>query len=143
MRHRRTAIGALALTAIAALIDIAFPLLTKVALDSATGEATEFASIPNLIGLAAAAIAVGATVRFGCQYGRRMLAGRLSLDVQHDLRLRLLGSLQRLDGHGQDRIRTGQVVSRSITDLQLIQGLLAMVPMSAGALLQLLLLSRS
>ncbi|MEE2061174.1 ABC transporter ATP-binding protein [Rhodococcus artemisiae] len=137
MRHRRTAIGALALTAIAALIDIAFPLLTKIALDSATGEATEFTSVPNVIGLAAAAIAVGAAVRFGCQYGRRMLAGRLSLDVQHDLRLRLLGSLQRLDGHGQDRIRTGQVVSRSITDLQLIQGLLAMVPMSAGALLQL------
>ncbi|MFD6893380.1 ABC transporter ATP-binding protein [Rhodococcus sp. NPDC060086] len=137
MRHRGTAIGALVLTAIAALIDIAFPLLTKVALDSATGEGTEFASVPNLIGLAAAAIAVGAAVRFGCQYGRRMLAGRLSLDVQHDLRLRLLGSLQRLDGHGQDRIRTGQVVSRSITDLQLIQGLLAMVPMSAGALLQL------
>ncbi|MCK0089915.1 ABC transporter ATP-binding protein/permease [Rhodococcus sp. F64268] len=136
-RHRRTAVGALALTAIAALIDIAFPLLTKLALDSATGEATEFPSVPNLIGLAAAAIALGAAVRFGCQYGRRMLAGRLSLDVQHDLRLRLLGSLQRLDGHGQDRIRTGQVVSRSITDLQLIQGLLAMAPMSAGALLQL------
>lgn len=136
LKHRRTAVGALAVTVVAALIDITFPLLTKVAVDSATGQGDVPADDLHLIGLAAAAIAAGAVIRFGCQYGRRMLAGRLSLDVQHDLRLRLLGSLQRLDGHGQDRIRTGQVVSRSITDLQLVQGLLAMVPMSAGALLQ-------
>ncbi|MEU5841808.1 ABC transporter ATP-binding protein [Rhodococcus sp. NPDC047139] len=136
LHHRRTALGALAVTVVAALIDITFPLLTKVAVDTATGQGEVPADDLHLIGLAAAAIALGAVVRFGCQYGRRMLAGRLSLDVQHDLRLRLLGALQRLDGHGQDRIRTGQVVSRSITDLQLVQGLLAMVPMSAGALLQ-------
>lgn len=136
LRHRTTALGALAVTVVAALIDITFPLLTKVAVDSATGQGSVPADDLRLIGLAAGAIAFGAVVRFGCQYGRRMLAGRLSLDVQHGLRLRLLGSLQRLDGPGQDRIRTGQVVSRSITDLQLLQGLLAMVPMSAGALLQ-------
>ncbi|MFZ3391907.1 ABC transporter ATP-binding protein [Rhodococcus sp. 7Tela_A2] len=136
LRHRTQALGALAVTIVAALIDIAFPLLTKVALDSATGQGDVAPDDTRLIGLAAGAIAAGAVVRFGCQYGRRMLAGRLSLNVQHDLRLRLLGSLQRLDGHGQDRIRTGQVVSRSITDLQLVQGLLALVPMSAGALLQ-------
>ncbi|UYP20095.1 ABC transporter ATP-binding protein/permease [Rhodococcus sp. Z13] len=139
LNHRHTAVGALAVTIVAALIDITFPLLTKVALDSATGQGRVPADDLRLIGLAAGAIAAGALVRFACQYGRRMLAGRLSLNVQHDLRLRLLGSLQRLDGHGQDRIRTGQVVSRSITDLQLVQGLLAMVPMSAGALLQLVL----
>ncbi|MBF6371030.1 hypothetical protein IU469_35845, partial [Nocardia puris] len=45
-------------------------------------------------------------------------------------------ALQRLDGAGQDALRTGQVVSRSITDLQLVQGLLAMVPLSGMALLQ-------
>ncbi len=132
-RHRAVAIGALVATVVAALIDIGFPLLTKLALDSATHP--QGADL-HLIGVAAAGIAGGALVRFGCQYGRRMLAGQLSLNVQHDLRLRLLGSLQRLDGRGQDQIRTGQVVSRSITDLQLVQGLLAMVPMSAGALLQ-------
>ncbi|WP_305094419.1 ABC transporter ATP-binding protein [Prescottella sp. R16] len=131
--HRRITVGALTVTVIAAVIDILFPLLTKVALDSATtGEATA----TRVIGGIAALIALLACVRFACQYGRRMLAGRLSLDVQHDLRLGLLGSLQRLDGRGQDQIRTGQVVSRSITDLQLVQGLLAMVPMSAGVVLQ-------
>ncbi|RVW10402.1 ABC transporter ATP-binding protein [Prescottella agglutinans] len=131
--HRRTAVGALTVTVIAAVIDIVFPLLTKVALDAASaGESTATRVITGI----AALIAVLACVRFACQYGRRMLAGRLSLDVQHDLRLGLLGSLQRLDGRGQDQIRTGQVVSRSITDLQLVQGLLAMVPMSAGVVLQ-------
>lgn len=129
--HRRVAIGALLVTVIASAIDISFPLLTRYALDAASQE-----NPGKVIGFVALAIALLAVVRFACQYGRRMLAGRLSLDVQHDLRLALLGSLQRLDGRGQDQIRTGQVVSRSITDLQLVQGLLAMVPMSAGALLQ-------
>ncbi len=115
---------------IAAVIDISFPLLTRIAIDGASaGEGSTIGAI---------AIAIGAlgVVRFGCQFGRRFLAGRLSIDVQHDLRLGLLASLQRLDGRRQDDIRTGQVVSRTITDLQLVQGLLAMMPLSAGALLQ-------
>ncbi|OZC50624.1 ABC transporter ATP-binding protein [Rhodococcus sp. RS1C4] len=122
--------GALAVTMIAAVIDISFPLLTRIAIDDASAGAGE------TIMWVALAIGGLAVVRFGCQFGRRLLAGRLSVDVQHDLRLGLLSSLQRLDGRKQDEIRTGQVVSRSITDLQLVQGLLAMVPLSAGALLQ-------
>lgn len=135
-RHRGLTLGALAVTLVAAVIDITFPLLTRIAVDEATAGTSGATSV---IVTVAAAIAGLAVVRFGCQFGRRMLAGRLSLDVQHDLRLGLLGSLQRLDGVGQDQIRTGQVVSRSITDLQLVQGLLAMVPLSAGAVLQFLL----
>ncbi|WP_415973713.1 ABC transporter ATP-binding protein [Rhodococcus sp. 077-4] len=130
MLHRRTALGALGVTMIAAVIDISFPLLTRLAIDDATAGKGE------TIAKVAAAIALLGLVRFACQFGRRMLAGRLSIDVQHDLRLDLLASLQRLDGRKQDEIRTGQVVSRSITDLQLVQGLLAMVPLSAGAVLQ-------
>ncbi len=115
---------------VAAVIDISFPLLTRIAIDDASaGDSSAIAGV-------AIAIAVLGVVRFACQFGRRFLAGRLSIDVQHDLRLGLLGALQRLDGRGQDDIRTGQVVSRSITDLQLVQGLLAMLPLSAGALLQ-------
>ncbi|HEY7594556.1 MAG TPA: ABC transporter ATP-binding protein, partial [Actinophytocola sp.] len=44
----------------------------------------------------------------------------------------VFGAVQRLDGAKQDALRTGQVVSRSITDLQLVQGLLMMVPLSVG-----------
>ncbi|MBY6684078.1 ABC transporter ATP-binding protein [Rhodococcus sp. BP-149] len=128
--HRRVAVGALAVTFVAAAIDIMFPLLTRAAVDGASASRTDH------IATIAAAIAGLAVVRFACQFGRRLLAGALSIDVQHGLRQRLLASLHRLDGERQDEVQVGQVVSRSITDLQLVQGLLAMVPLSAGALLQ-------
>ena len=48
------------------------------------------------------------------------------------MRQDVFASLQRLDGAGQDKLRTGQVVSRASTDLQMIQGSLAMVPLAAG-----------
>ncbi|WP_327101793.1 ABC transporter ATP-binding protein/permease [Nocardia vinacea] len=131
--HRGTVTGiAIALTA-GALVEISAPLLTKRAVD-ATGVGDT-----SVIGTIAALLALVAFGRFSAAFGRRMLAGRLSLDVQHSLRVSLLASLQRLDGAGQDTLRTGQVVSRSITDLQLVQGLLAMTPLSGLALLEFLL----
>ncbi|MFE7799909.1 ABC transporter ATP-binding protein [Nocardia sp. NPDC057440] len=125
--------GIAAALAVGAVVEITAPLLTKRALDAAGVGDTD------VIGVVAALLAVLAAGRFAAAFGRRMLAGRLSLDVQHSLRLQLLGSLQRLDGTGQDAMRTGQVVSRSITDLQLVQGLLAMAPLSGLALLEFLL----
>ncbi|MEV0295215.1 ABC transporter ATP-binding protein [Nocardia sp. NPDC050710] len=113
-----------------AVVEITAPLLTKRAVDAAGIGDTA------VIGVVAGLLALLAVGRFAASLGRRVLAGRLSLDVQHALRVDLLASLQRLDGVGQDTIRTGQVVSRSITDLQLVQGLLAMVPWSGLALLQ-------
>ncbi|MGV9616791.1 ABC transporter ATP-binding protein [Nocardia xishanensis] len=131
--HPGTIAGVLAAVLAGALVEVAAPLLTKRAVDAAGVGDT------GVIGVIAALLALLAVGRFGAAFGRRLLAGRLSLDVQHGLRVRLLGSLQRLDGAGQDALRTGQVVSRSITDLQLVQGLLAMVPLSGMALLQFLL----
>ncbi|WP_167323138.1 ABC transporter transmembrane domain-containing protein [Rhodococcoides kroppenstedtii] len=129
-RHRRTAVGALIVTFVAAGVDVCFPLLTRIAVDDAAASRTE------TLGAVAAAIVGLGVVRFACQFGRRLLAGALSVDVQNDLRQRLMGTLLRLDGPRQDKIAVGQVVSRSISDLQLVQGLLAMVPLSAGAVLQ-------
>ena len=102
------------------------PLLTQVAVDDATSGST--AGLEWII----AGLVVLALVRFGSSFLRRWAGGRLSLDVQHDMRQDLFGSLQRLDGSGQDRLRTGQVVSRASTDLQMVQSLLAMVPLTAG-----------
>jgi len=102
------------------------PLLTQVAVDDATAGSTENLGwvIAGLVGLA--------LIRFGSSFLRRWAGGRLSLDVQHDMRQDVFGALQGLDGSGQDRLRTGQVVSRANTDLQVVQSLLAMVPLSAG-----------
>ncbi|AHH21156.1 putative ABC transporter, ATP-binding protein [Nocardia nova SH22a] len=107
----------------------AAPLAAKAALDRArVGDVAALAPIAGV--LVALALA-----RFAATYGRRWLAGRLALDVQHEVRVDLLTALHRYDGPRQDRLRTGQVVSRSISDLQLVQGLLAMAPLSAAALL--------
>ncbi|WP_232541471.1 ABC transporter ATP-binding protein [Nocardia bovistercoris] len=119
-----------AAVALGACVEIAAPLLTKRAVDAAGVGDTA------VIGVVAALLAVVAVGRFVASLGRRVLAGRLSLDVQHTMRVDLLTSLQRLDGAGQDTMRTGQVVSRSITDLQLVQALVSMVPWSALAALQ-------
>ncbi len=116
-----------------AVVEVTGPLLAKHALDGATAGNT------GIIAAMAVALGVLAVGRFLASFGRRMLAGRLALDVQHELRIDLLGALQRLDGPGQDELRTGQVISRSISDLTLVQGLLAMGPWSSVAALQFLL----
>jgi ATP-binding cassette subfamily B protein len=75
-----------------------------------------------------------AAVNFAGIYLRRYYGGRLALDVQHDLRDELFGALSRLDGARQDEIRTGQLIGRSISDLNMVQGVLSMVPVSLGSL---------
>jgi ATP-binding cassette subfamily B protein len=112
-----------------AVAEVAVPVAAKQALDSArVGNVHAITAITGVLVLLAC-------VRFGTAVGRRWLAGRLALDVQHEIRVSLLTALHRYDGPGQDGLRTGQVVSRSISDLQLVQGLLAVAPMSLMQLL--------
>ncbi|MCZ9342790.1 ABC transporter ATP-binding protein, partial [Streptomyces sp. TRM76130] len=66
---------------------------------------------------------------------RRYYGGRLALDVQHDLRTDMYDAITRLDGRRQDELSTGQVVGRATSDLQLIQSLLFMLPMTIGNVL--------
>ncbi len=84
------------------------------------------------IWLGATVLILAGLLNFGGVYTRRFQGGRLSLDVQHDMRTELFASLSRLDGARQDQLNTGQVVSRAISDLNMIQGLLGMVPMLLG-----------
>ncbi len=77
---------------------------------------------------------VAAAVNFAGIYLRRYNGGRVSLDVQYDLRTELLESLSRLDAARQDEIHTGQLIGRSISDLNMVQGLLSMVPITLGNL---------
>ncbi|WVT90158.1 ABC transporter ATP-binding protein [Gordonia sp. w5E2] len=131
-RHRRLVVVTLAVTLVAVAVDLVAPLLAKAAIDHATGAQRGGATISVIV----AALLVLAVVRYACQFGRRLTAGQLSISVQNALRLRLMHTLLHLDGAAQSRISTGQVVSRSISDLQIVQGLLAVVPLSAGAAVQ-------
>nr|WP_127891954.1 ABC transporter ATP-binding protein [Streptomyces sp. S10(2018)] len=105
------------------------PLITKVIIDDVIGDKTRDMAVwaGLLIG---AALAV-----YVLTYIRRYYGGRLALDVQHDLRTDMYGTITRLDGRRQDELSTGQVVGRATSDLQLIQGLLFMLPMTIGNVL--------
>ncbi|MFG2096731.1 ABC transporter ATP-binding protein [Streptomyces sp. NPDC048612] len=83
----------------------------------------------------AALLVVAAVAVYVLTYIRRFYGGRLALDIQHDLRTRMFGSIARLDGRRQDELSTGQVVGRATSDLQLIQSLLFMLPMMIGNVL--------
>ncbi|WP_325049506.1 ABC transporter ATP-binding protein [Saccharopolyspora rhizosphaerae] len=102
------------------------PLLTKLAIDDAVARSTE-----RLWWIVVVLLVLG-VFRFAAAFIRRYSAGRLALDVQHDLRRAVFAAMQRLDGGKQDALRTGQVVSRSISDLQLVNSLLSMLPLAAG-----------
>jgi ATP-binding cassette subfamily B protein len=76
-------------------------------------------------------------VNFVAGYVRRYYGGRVSLDVQYDLRTAIFERLQRLDFARHDDMETGQLVSRSSSDVGLIQGMLAFLPVMCGNLVQL------
>ncbi|MEZ5410234.1 MAG: ABC transporter ATP-binding protein [Acidimicrobiales bacterium] len=73
-----------------------------------------------------------AGVTFVLAYVRRWVGGRAGLRVQNDLRIAIFDRLMRLDFAGHDALRTGQLVSRSSSDLGLIQGLLSFLPILLG-----------
>ncbi|MFJ4717033.1 ABC transporter ATP-binding protein [Streptomyces sp. NPDC088785] len=102
------------------------PLITKVIIDDVIGDHT------RSMGVWAGALVAAAVVVYVLAYVRRYYGGRLALDVQHDLRTEMFGTITRLDGRRQDELSTGQVVGRATSDLQLIQGLLFMLPMTIG-----------
>jgi ATP-binding cassette subfamily B protein len=64
------------------------------------------------------AIAVAGVGRLVFSVFRRLVAGRVSLGVELDLRDRLYGHLQRLELSFFDRQQTGQLMSRATVDLQ-------------------------
>ncbi|WP_406727460.1 ABC transporter ATP-binding protein [Streptomyces sp. GD-15H] len=105
------------------------PLITKVIIDDVIGDHSR-AMAPWAGALIGAALVV-----YVLTYIRRYYGGRLALDVQHDLRTEMYRTITRLDGRRQDELSTGQVVGRATSDLQLIQGLLFMLPMTIGNIL--------
>jgi ATP-binding cassette subfamily B protein len=127
-RHPKLAVAALLASGIGVGMEAITPLLTRLAVDDAVAHTTA------RLGWLVAALVGAALLQCATAFVRRYLGGRLSLDVQHDLRNAVFRAVQKLDGAKQDSLRTGQVVSRAISDLQLVQGLLSIVPLTAGVL---------
>jgi ATP-binding cassette subfamily B protein len=67
------------------------------------------------------AIAGAAVLRLAFTVARRLVAGRVSLGVEYDLRQRMYEHLQRLELGFFDRQQTGQLMSRATVDLQAVR----------------------
>ncbi|MET7494851.1 ABC transporter ATP-binding protein [Streptomyces sp900116325] len=128
-RYRRNVLLALGSSLAGMAVLALVPLITKVIIDDVVGNHTRSLGVWTGLLIAAALLVYIST------YIRRYYGGRLALDVQHDLRTEMYGTLTRLDGKRQDELSTGQVVGRATSDLQLIQGLLFMLPMTIGNVL--------
>jgi ATP-binding cassette subfamily B protein len=94
---------------------VLIPYLTGVAINSIRGhhrhELTVLAIVITVAGLGRLVLSVL----------RRLIAGRVSLGVELDLRNRLYGQLQRLELSFFDRQQTGQLMSRATVDLQSVR----------------------
>ncbi|GHD45832.1 ABC transporter ATP-binding protein [Streptomyces galbus] len=125
-RYPRDVVLALGASLAGMAVMAVVPLITKVIIDDVIDSHTR-----DMAPWAAALIGAAVLV-YASAYVRRYYGGRLALDVQHDLRTEMFATITRLDGRRQDELSTGQVVGRATSDLQLIQGLLFMLPMTIG-----------
>jgi ATP-binding cassette, subfamily B, bacterial len=125
-RHPYLEIMALGGSVLATLAQVSIPLIMSWIVDDAIVTRRE------PIWLGASLLILAGLLSFAGVYTRRYRGGQLSLDVQHDMRTELFASLSQLDGARQDQLHTGQIVSRSISDLNMVQALLSQVPMLLG-----------
>ncbi|WP_255308007.1 ABC transporter ATP-binding protein [Streptomyces marincola] len=128
-RYRRNLLISLGASLVGMGVMALMPLIIKVVIDDVV--LGEQGGLGQWIGLLVGA----AVVVYALTFVRRYYGGRLGIDVQHDLRTEMFRSLTRLDGRRQDELSTGQVIGRATSDLQLIQGLLFMMPVTIGNLM--------
>jgi ABC-type multidrug transport system fused ATPase/permease subunit len=113
--YRRAVLASLFFAWLAMGMTILIPLLVGNAVDAINrGER------PDLLPLALAIVGAG-ILRLGLTVIRRLIAGRVSLAVEFDLRERIYRHLQDLELGFFDTQQTGQLMSRATVDLQSIR----------------------
>jgi ABC-type multidrug transport system fused ATPase/permease subunit len=110
--YRKGVILSFVLAALAMVASVAIPWLVGRGIDRVRAHDTA-----GLRGYAIA-IAVAGAVSFGLTVARRLIAGKVSLAVEYDLRNGVYEHLQGLELGFFDRQQTGQLMSRSTVDLQ-------------------------
>ncbi len=113
--YRGAVILSLVLAALAMGGTVALPWLTGRAIDEI--RAGDRSGLQTL-GLAMFAVGV---LRLGFSAARRLVAGRVSLGVEQDLRNRMYAHLQELELGFFDGQQTGQLMSRATVDLQSVR----------------------
>ena len=113
--YKRGVVWSLLLAVAAMVFTVAIPWLTGRAIDAVdTGDSDQ-------LKLLAAAVAVAGLLRLVLTVARRLIAGRVSLGVELDLRARMYSHLQSLELAFFDRQQTGQLMSRATVDLQAVR----------------------
>ena len=113
--YRRSLIVSLVLAWAAMGMTVAIPWLV-----GETVDAIQRGNRPDILPLAAAILGAG-LLRLGLTATRRLVAGRVSLGVEFDLRNRIYSHLQLLELGFFDNQQTGQLMSRATVDLQSIR----------------------
>lgn len=124
--HRWLFVAVVVFSVLLPTIELLLPLLAGASVDGNT----------RAIGLLVAV----ACARFVTQSLRRFFAGTFSVRIQHSLRTRMFRAIQSVDEQGARSFGTGQVISRTITDLTKVQGTVAMFPLMASSMLELVLI---
>jgi ATP-binding cassette subfamily B protein len=113
--HRTGVAWSFALAFGAMVMTVLIPYLTGQAINSIRGHHR------NELVTWAVAIGVAGVLRLGLSAARRLVAGRVSLGVERDLRNLLYEHLQQLELGFFDRQQTGQLMSRATVDLQSVR----------------------
>jgi ABC-type multidrug transport system fused ATPase/permease subunit len=113
--YRRQLWGSLVFAWAAMGMTVLIPLLVGRSVN-----AIETGAKPDLLPLALVIVVAG-ILRLGLSAVRRIVAGRVSLAVEFDLRQRFYAHLQRLELGFFDAQQTGQLMSRATVDLQSIR----------------------
>lgn len=117
LRPYRLAVIITALAAAALMAcSVTLPYLTRLVIDDVLTDGDESMLLPII-----AAFIVVIALRFVFGYVRRVLAGRVSLGVETDLRALMFAHLQRLSVSYFDRMPVGQLMSRATSDLQTVR----------------------
>jgi ATP-binding cassette subfamily B protein len=113
--YRSGAIWSIVLAGMAMGATVVIPWLTGVAVDAINRHDR------GALELAAGGVAVAALVRLVLSVARRLVAGKVSLAVEVDLRNRVYGHLQGLELGFFAGQQTGQLMSRATVDLQSVR----------------------
>ncbi len=112
---------------------LTIPLLAAAAIDDGLRQG----DIGHVIRLTCVMIAVG-VVQGICTGLRRYSAFRIALRTETDLRQRLFAHLQRLHFAFHDHAQTGQLMARANTDIQQIETVVILIPLTAASLVTML-----
>jgi ATP-binding cassette subfamily B protein len=113
--YQRQNIWSIVLAALAMGMTILIPLLVGKAID-AVSRGDESALLPLTLAIVGAGL-----LRLALTASRRIVAGKVSLAVEYDLRERIYTHLQSLELGYFDTQQTGQLMSRATVDLQSIR----------------------